>query len=102
MKRIFEKRIVPVAVIESVENAVPVAEALCAGGLDLIEVTFRNPEAEACVRRIRKAFPNMLVGAGTILEPAQIERAIESGAQFGVSPGLNEAVVRKARESGLP
>jgi len=100
--RIFQKRIVPVAVIERPDDALRVAEALTAGGLDIIEITLRTPEAEACIRRIRTELPDMLVGAGTILEVNQVQCCVEAGAQFGVSPGLNDAVVEKARSVGLP
>lgn len=100
--RIIQKRIIPIAVIDHTADALHIAEALLAGGLDVIEVTLRTPEAETCIRRIRKAFPDMLVGAGTILEVNQVQRCVEAGAQFGVSPGLNEAVVQKALAAGLP
>ena len=101
-ERIIQKRIVPVAVINRADDALRIAEALLAGGLDVIEVTLRNPEAETCIRRIRNTFPCMLVGAGTVLEVNQVDRCLEAGAQFGVSPGLNEAVVEKAQATGLP
>ena len=100
--RIIQKRIVPIAVIDRADDALHIAEALLAGGLDVIEVTLRTPEAETCIRRLRRAFPDMLVGAGTILEVNQVRRCVEAGAQFGVSPGLNEAVVQKALAAGLP
>src|SRR6266853_2421575 len=100
MNRIFEKRVVPVAVIDKAEDAEPLAEALRKGGLDIIEVTFRTPAAEESIRRIRRAFPAMLVGAGTILDKEQVKQALDAGAQFGVAPGLNEAVVTAARQAG--
>jgi 2-dehydro-3-deoxyphosphogluconate aldolase/(4S)-4-hydroxy-2-oxoglutarate aldolase len=102
MERILTKRVVPVAVINRVEDAVPLAQALLAGGLDIIEVTFRTPAAADCIRAIRQALPAMWVGAGTLLDPAQVHRAREAGAQFGVAPGLNEAVVQQAQALGLP
>jgi 2-dehydro-3-deoxyphosphogluconate aldolase/(4S)-4-hydroxy-2-oxoglutarate aldolase len=102
IQRVIQKRIVPVVVINRAEDAVRIAEALLAGGLDVIEVTLRTPESEACIRRIRKAFPDMLVGAGTVLEVEQVQRCLEAGAQFGVSPGLNETVVEQAQAAGLP
>jgi 2-dehydro-3-deoxyphosphogluconate aldolase/(4S)-4-hydroxy-2-oxoglutarate aldolase len=100
--RIITKRIVPVAVIHRTDDALRIAEALLAGGLDVIEVTLRTPEAETCIRRIRDTFPAMLVGAGTVLEAGQVHRCLEAGAQFGVSPGLNETIVEKAQAAGLP
>jgi 2-dehydro-3-deoxyphosphogluconate aldolase / (4S)-4-hydroxy-2-oxoglutarate aldolase len=102
MNRIFEKRVVPVAVIDRVEDAEPLAEALQKGGLDIVEVTFRTPAAEESIRRIRRAYPAMLVGAGTVLDSEQVKRAVDAGAQFGVAPGLNETVVNVARQAGLP
>jgi 2-dehydro-3-deoxyphosphogluconate aldolase/(4S)-4-hydroxy-2-oxoglutarate aldolase len=101
-KRIGAKKIVPVVVIDDAGQALPLAEALLAGGLDVIEITLRTPAAERSIEAISKQFPQMLVGAGTILEEAQIPRVVAAGAQFGVAPGLNDAVVRKAQASGLP
>jgi len=102
MNRVFEKRVVPVAVIDDAALAPAFAEALLKGGLDIVEVTFRTPAAEESIRRIRKVFPSMLVGAGTILDGGQLRRAADAGAQFGVAPGLNESVVGLARELALP
>lgn len=102
MLRIVLQRIVPVAVVDDPEDAVPLAEALMAGGLSLIEVTLRTPGAVECIARIRQALPTMLVGAGTVLDARQVQPALDAGAQFGVAPGLNEAVVVKARDLGLP
>ncbi|HUJ71293.1 MAG TPA: keto-hydroxyglutarate-aldolase/keto-deoxy-phosphogluconate aldolase, partial [Verrucomicrobiae bacterium] len=91
--RIGARRIVPVVVIDDGAQAVPLAQALQAGGLDIIEITLRTPAAEPAIAAISQTFPNMLVGAGTILEEAQVARVVAAGAQFGVAPGLNEAVV---------
>lgn len=102
MERIFKKRVVPVVTLEKAEDALPVAEALQAGGLDIIEVTFRTPAAEHCVREIKRAYPQMLVGAGTLLEVGQVKRAKDAGAQFGVAPGLNETVVKASLTMGMP
>lgn len=102
MDAIVAKKIVPVAVIERVEDAVPLAGALREGGLNVIEVTLRTEAAFEAVAAIRSAFPDMIVGVGTVLEPAQAERARRLGAAFGVAPGLNEEVVRAARGVGLP
>lgn len=102
MERICQKRVVPVVTLEKVEDAVPVAEALLAGGLDIMEITFRTAAAETCVRTIKARFPQMLVGAGTLLEVDQVRRAKDAGAQFGVSPGVNDAVVRESLALGMP
>lgn len=100
--KILEKRVVPVAVIEREEDAVPLAQALLAAGLGVIEVTLRTESAFACIRRIAKECPDMVVGAGTILTQKQVDQAREAGAAFGVAPGLNEAVLDHADAVGLP
>ena len=102
MDLILQKRIVPVAVIDKVEDAVPLAKALQDGGLPIIEVTFRTPAAADCVRAIQQALPAMLVGAGTLLDTDQVKRAKNAGAQFGVAPGLNETVVKASLALGMP
>ena len=99
---IVAKRIVPVVVIKDADDAEPLAKALLEGGLGVIEITFRTPAAEPAVRRIVARFPEMIVGAGTLLEPAQVQRACDAGAQFGVAPGLNPRVLETARGLGLP
>ena len=96
------QRLICVAVIDSPENAVPLAEALLAGGLQSIEVTFRTPDAAQAIANIRKNVPQMTVGAGTLLSADNVKRAVDAGAQFGVSPGLSEAVSNAARENHLP
>jgi len=102
MKQILQKRVVPVAVIDKVEDAVPLAGALLAAGLDVIEVTFRTAAAADCIRAITHAHPGMLVGAGTLLDIAQVKQARAAGAQFGVAPGLNAVVVRASLDAGMP
>ena len=99
--RILAKKIVPVIVLDSVESAEPLAEALLAGGLDIMEITFRTAAAEESIRRISVRFPEVLVGAGTLLEKEQVARAKNAGAVFGLAPGLNPAVVAAAKEVGL-
>jgi 2-dehydro-3-deoxyphosphogluconate aldolase/(4S)-4-hydroxy-2-oxoglutarate aldolase len=102
MKRIFERRVVAVAAIDTPENAVRLAEALLAGGLDILEITFRTTAAEQCIAKVRQTFPAMLIGAGTVLSPDQLRRALDAGAQFAVAPGLNENVLQTAAELKLP
>ena len=99
---IISKRIVPVVVVQNADDAVPLAEALLAGGLDVIEITFRTPAAEPAIRLIAERVPEMVVGGGTLLEPGQVEQAKGAGAAFGVAPGLNPAVIDAARRIGLP
>jgi 2-dehydro-3-deoxyphosphogluconate aldolase/(4S)-4-hydroxy-2-oxoglutarate aldolase len=99
--RIARRRVLSAAIIDAPEHAVPLANALLAGGLDVMEVTFRNAHAAECVRRIRREVPDMCVGAGTLLNAAQIDEARAAGAQFGVSPGFNPRVVGAAIERGF-
>jgi 2-dehydro-3-deoxyphosphogluconate aldolase/(4S)-4-hydroxy-2-oxoglutarate aldolase len=98
IERILAKRIVPVVVLDRVESAEPLAEALLAGGLDIMEITFRTAAAEESIRRIAASFPEILLGAGTLLEREQLVRAQEAGASFGLAPGLNPQIVAAARE----
>jgi len=102
MKEILEQRVVSVVVIDQVENAVPMAEALLAGGLSVMEITFRTAAAEESIRRICQALPQMVCGAGTLLTPDQIVRAKNAGARFGVSPGFNPRVAAQARDIQFP
>ena len=103
---IFEEvgkiRMVPVVVLNDAEKAVPLAEALCKGGLPCAEVTFRTDAAEESIKRIAKARPDMLVGAGTVLSPEQADRAMAAGAKFIVSPGLNPKVVEHCLKNNYP
>jgi 2-dehydro-3-deoxyphosphogluconate aldolase / (4S)-4-hydroxy-2-oxoglutarate aldolase len=99
---LFPGRLVCVAVIDRVEDAVPLAEALLAGGLNVLEVTFRTDAAAAAIRKVRAALPDMHVGAGTVLNVEQFKRALDAGSQFGVSPGLDEAVLRAAAAAKIP
>jgi 2-dehydro-3-deoxyphosphogluconate aldolase/(4S)-4-hydroxy-2-oxoglutarate aldolase len=91
-----------VAVIDQPDDAVPLAEALLAGGLNVMEVTFRTATAAESIKRIRQQLPAMGIGAGTLLAPDQVQRAVDAGAQFGVSPGLNEAVLAAASKNQMP
>lgn len=101
IERILAKRIVPVVVLESAADAEPLAEALLAGGLDIMEITFRTVAAEESIQRIAKAFPQVLLGAGTLLDGDQVKRARDAGAVFGLAPGLNPATIAVAKEVGL-
>lgn len=102
LERVSLVGIVPVIKIDEVEKAVPLARALCAGGLPVAEVTFRTAQAAEAISRITREVPEMLVGAGTILTCEQADKALESGARFIVSPGLNPRVVRHCMERGVP
>lgn len=94
--------IVPVVVIDDAKDAVPLAKALMEGGLPCAEVTFRTSAAAASIRAMHKAYPDMVVGAGTVLTKEDADKAKEAGAKFLVSPGLNPDIVRYAKEIGLP
>jgi 2-dehydro-3-deoxyphosphogluconate aldolase/(4S)-4-hydroxy-2-oxoglutarate aldolase len=95
-------RLIPVIVIEDENDALPLAEALLLGGLDLIEVTLRTAAASAALARIIREFPEMLVGAGTVVTEEQAQRSLDLGVSFGVAPGFNPVTVRLFRESGVP
>ena len=97
-----QQRLICVAVIDKTEDAVPLTEALLKGGLNAIEVTFRTAGAAESITRIRKALPHAVVGAGTLLTADNVKQAVDAGAQFGVSPGLSEAVSKAAHENKLP
>lgn len=99
---IQKHRLVPVAVIPDISHALPLAEALLAGGLPIIEVTLRTDCAMDAMREIRKNFPEMEVGAGTILSADVIPELMDIGVSFGVSPGLNPVVVETAQKAGFP
>ncbi|MBK3631941.1 bifunctional 4-hydroxy-2-oxoglutarate aldolase/2-dehydro-3-deoxy-phosphogluconate aldolase [Streptomyces sp. MBT97] len=94
--------VVPVLVVEDVADAVPLARALVAGGLPAIEVTLRTPIALDAVRAISGAVPEAVVGAGTVITPAQVTACGEAGARFLVSPGWTEALLAAMRASGVP
>ena len=94
--------VVPVIKLEDPADAVPLAEALKAGGVPLAEVTFRTDAAEESIRRIAFEVEGVLVGAGTVLTVSQVERAYAAGAKFIVSPGFDQGVVLKCQELNLP
>lgn len=94
--------VVPVIKIDKIENAVPLAKALCAGGLPVAELTFRTECAGAAMKLISKEVPEMLVGAGTVLTTEKVDEAIEAGAKFIVSPGLNPKIVNYCKSKNIP
>ena len=99
----FEKiGIVPVVVLDDAKDAAPLADALCKGGLPCAEVTFRTAAAYESIKNMVKARPEMFVGAGTVLTTEQVDQAVEAGAKFIVSPGLNPTVVKYCQEKGVP
>ena len=102
LEKIQKIGIVPVVVLDDAKDAAPLAKALCEGGLPCAEVTFRTAAAEESIRIMAKEFPEMLVGAGTVLTTEQVDRAVNAGAKFIVSPGLNPTVVKYCVDKGIP
>ena len=97
----LEKRLMPIVVLHKVEWAEPLAEALLAGGLDVVEVTLRTEAAMGGLERIRERFPQMHVGAGTVLDAAVVPQLKAMGVEFVVSPGLNREVVVAAQRADM-
>jgi len=94
--------IIQVIIIDEAENSVPLANALIDGGLPVAEITFRTKAARESIEKIAKEFPNMLVGAGTVLSIDNVKNAVDAGAKFIVSPGLNPKVVEYCLENKIP
>lgn len=101
-ERVFNTGIVPVVVLNKVEDAVPLANALLKGGIDFMEITFRTECAAECIAKISKEVPEVVVGAGTVLNVEQAKLAVENGAKFIVSPGLDEETVTWAIGNNIP
>ena len=94
--------VIPVIVLDDVAHAVPLARALVAGGIRMLEVTLRTSQALRCIEAIARQVPEAVVGAGTIRTAADAQASMDSGAKFGVSPGYTRSVGRACRELGLP
>jgi 2-dehydro-3-deoxyphosphogluconate aldolase/(4S)-4-hydroxy-2-oxoglutarate aldolase len=94
--------VIPVIVIEDLAQAVPLAKALVAGGVRVLEVTLRTAPALEAIRLIARDVPDAIVGVGTLTRPQDFAHAADAGARFGVSPGLTPAMVQAAHETGLP
>lgn len=101
LEQIQEIGIVPVVVLNDAKDAEPLAKALCDGGLACAEVTFRTAAAEESIRIMSEKFPDMLVGAGTVLTTEQVDCAVAAGAKFIVSPGLNPRIVKYCVDKGI-
>ncbi len=100
--RLAEIGIVPVVALDNAEDAIPLGEALIKGGLPCAEITFRTAAAEEAIRLMTKAFPDMIIGAGTVLTTEQVDRAVAAGAKFIVAPGCNPRIVRYCVEKKIP
>ncbi len=94
--------LVPVVVLHDAKDAKPLAQALCQGGLPCAEVTFRTDAAEESIRQMSREFPDMLVGAGTVLTVEQVNRAVDAGAKFIVSPGFDPQIVDYCLNRQIP
>ena len=94
--------VIPVIVLDDVKQAVPLARALVAGGIRVLEVTMRTSVALDCIRAMRAEVPEAIVGAGTITRGSDLEAAIKAGSQFGVSPGATPDLLKRISDSGLP
>lgn len=98
----FTSRVVPVIVLNDAAHAVPLAHALLAGGIDVMEITLRSSAALAAIEAVARAVPEMQVGAGTITRVADVARVVDAGASFALSPGCTDALVHAVRVAGLP
>lgn len=102
LERLSTSIVVPVVVLEKVEDAIPTAKAMAAGGVDTMEITFRTACAPACIKAVAESCPEVLVGAGTIVNVEQAKLAVEMGAKFIVSPGFSDEVVGWCVENNIP
>ena len=98
----FVSRVVPVIVIHDVAHAVPLAHALLEGGIDVMEITLRSDAALAAMAAVAKAVPAMHVGAGTVTRVEDVQRVIDAGASFALSPGCTDALVQAVQDARLP
>ena len=102
LERLANSIVVPVVVLDKVEDAIPTAKAMAAGGVDTMEITFRTACAPEAIKAVAENCPEVLVGAGTIVNLEQCKLAVEMGAKFIVSPGFSEEVVAWCVENGIP
>ena len=106
MNKVIEElcgyRVIPVVVLNRAEDAAPLAKALCEGGLKCAEVTFRTDAAQEAIRIMSREYPDMMVGAGTVLTTDQVDRAVSAGARFIVSPGFDPEVVDYCIDKNIP
>lgn len=98
----LKQKILPAVTFDAIKSALPVAEAILKGGLRVMEIPLRTDVALKAIALIRKSFPEMNVGAGTILNTVQLKKAVDAGAQFGLSPGFNQTIVNETKLIGFP
>jgi 2-dehydro-3-deoxyphosphogluconate aldolase / (4S)-4-hydroxy-2-oxoglutarate aldolase len=101
LKRMGNMGLIPVVVIEDAELAVPAAKALMDGGLDVMEITMRTEQGITAIAKVKQAFPDMLVGAGTVLSVEKAQQAVDSGAEFIVAPGFDTELVQWCLDKGI-
>lgn len=101
-EQFYEFGVMPVVVLNDAKDALPLAKALCDGGLPCAEVTFRTEAAEESIRHMSSEYPQMLIGAGTVLTKDQVDRAVAAGAKFIVSPGFDPEIVDYCLEKEIP
>lgn len=99
---VFRSRVVPVVVVSDPAQAVPMAQALLAGGVDVIEITLRSDAALAAIEAVARQVPDMAVGAGTVTRAEEVNRVRDAGARFALSPGYTPALLQRVKEVGLP
>ena len=102
MEQIVSCGIVPVIVLDDEERAVPTARALLKGGINVMEITFRTSAVKSSIARVCREVPEMIVGAGTVINREQVDDALEAGAKFIVSPGIDQEVIEEAAKRGAP
>ena len=102
LERIRHTGVIAVLVVDRVEDAVPLANALIEGGIDIMELTLRTPVALDALRAVKDKVPEMMAGVGTVLTVEQVQQVAAAGAAFGVAPGMNPRIVRAAESAGLP
>lgn len=95
-------KVVPVIVIRELEQAIPLASALFAGGVQVLEVTLRTPVALDAIKLLTRTFPDALIGAGTVINPEHLHQVIEAGAKFAISPGLTRSLLMAGQKSSIP
>lgn len=101
-ERLKKLKVIPVVAIDNADDAVPLAKVLVENGLPTAEITFRTPAAAQAIANMREAYPEMLIGAGTVLTSEQVDQAIDAGVDFIVSPGFNPTTVRYCQQRKIP
>lgn len=102
MEQVAACGIVPVVVLNKVEDAIPTAKALLAGGINVMEITFRTAAAPDCIAKVAAEMPEIIVGAGTVVNVEQLRQAVEAGAKFIVCPGSDEEIIKEAAKLDVP